>query len=241
MFKKTMNILITGASKGLGAALARKFGALSQGTIILTARDEKRLNELKKAIEEKNPEIRVLVYSLDLKDDKQILDFTSGLKTLLSDIDVLINNAGQIINKAFEEISQHEAKEIFEVNYFAASSLIKNLIPLLKASENAHVINIGSMGGFQGSAKFNGLSQYSASKAAIGVLTECLAQEYADYGISFNCLAIGSVQTEMLEKAFPGYKAPLNPDQLAEFIFDFSLKGHKYMNGKILPVSLSTP
>jgi 3-oxoacyl-[acyl-carrier protein] reductase len=159
----------------------------------------------------------------------------------LSGIDVLINNAGQLIHRAFDEINQEEAKEIFNVNYFAPSFLIRNLIPMLKASEKPHVINIGSMGGFQGSVKFNGLSHYSASKAALAVLTECLAQEYADSGISFNCLAIGSVQTEMLEKAFPGYQAPLNPDQLAEFICDFSINGHKYMNGKILPLSLSTP
>jgi short-subunit dehydrogenase len=236
-----MNILITGASKGLGEALALKFGDFVTGTIILTARDEKRLKGLKKAVEDKNSKLKVIIYPLDLGDDKQILAFSSSLQKPLSGIDVLINNAGQLIHRAFDEINQEEAKEIFNVNYFAPSFLIRNLIPMLKASEKPHVINIGSMGGFQGSVKFNGLSHYSASKAALAVLTECLAQEYADSGISFNCLAIGSVQTEMLEKAFPGYQAPLNPDQLAEFICDFSINGHKYMNGKILPLSLSTP
>jgi short-subunit dehydrogenase len=236
-----MNILITGASKGLGEALALKFGDFVTGTIILTARDEKRLKGLKKAVEDKNSKLKVIIYPLDLADDKQILAFSSSLQKPLSGIDVLINNAGQLIHRAFDEINQEEAKEIFNVNYFAPSFLIRNLIPMLKASEKPHVINIGSMGGFQGSVKFNGLSHYSASKAALAVLTECLAQEYADSGISFNCLAIGSVQTEMLEKAFPGYQAPLNPDQLAEFICDFSINGHKYMNGKILPLSLSTP
>jgi short-subunit dehydrogenase len=236
-----MNILITGASKGLGEALALKFGDFVTGTIILTARDEKRLKGLKKAVEDMNSKLKVIIYPLDLGDDKQILAFSSSLQKPLSGIDVLINNAGQLIHRAFDEINQEEAKEIFNVNYFAPSFLIRNLIPMLKASEKPHVINIGSMGGFQGSVKFNGLSHYSASKAALAVLTECLAQEYADSGISFNCLAIGSVQTEMLEKAFPGYQAPLNPDQLAEFICDFSINGHKYMNGKILPLSLSTP
>jgi len=97
------------------------------------------------------------------------------------------------------------------------------------------------MGGFQGSVKFKGLSYYSASKAAIACLTECLATEFADSGISVNCLALGAVQTEMLNEAFPGYKAPVDSLQMAEYITDFALRGHKVFNGKILPVAMSTP
>ena len=236
-----MNILITGASKGLGAQIALKFGNIAKGTLILTSRDEKRLNGLKKAIETKNAGLSVLVYPVDLTNKEQLSAFANSLRNVISEIDILINNAGFLLNKAFEELNQEESRQIFEVNYFAPSQLIRNLIPLLKSGKNPHVINIGSMGGYQGSVKFNGLSHYSASKAALAVLTECLANEYARDKISFNCLAIGSVQTEMLEKAFPDYKAPINPDELAEFICDFSMKGHQYINGKILPVSLSTP
>ena len=104
-----------------------------------------------------------------------------------------------------------------------------------------HVVNIGSMGGVQGSVKFPGLSIYSASKAALATLTECLAAEYPDKNIYFNCLALGAVQTEMFDEAFPGYKAPLTADEAAEFITDFALNGYKYFNGKIIPVSLSIP
>ena len=89
------------------------------------------------------------------------------------------------------------------------------------------------MGGFQGSAKFKGLSYYSASKAAIACLTECLANEFKPYGISVNCLALGSVQTEMLNEAFPGYKAPVDAKQMAGFIAEFALTGHRFFNGKI--------
>jgi NAD(P)-dependent dehydrogenase (short-subunit alcohol dehydrogenase family) len=97
------------------------------------------------------------------------------------------------------------------------------------------------MGGFQGSAKFPGLSFYSASKAALCCLTECLATELKDKSIKMNALALGSVQTEMLDKAFPGYKAPVKAEEIAEFITDFAINGHRYVNGKVLPVSLSTP
>jgi NAD(P)-dependent dehydrogenase (short-subunit alcohol dehydrogenase family) len=97
------------------------------------------------------------------------------------------------------------------------------------------------MGGFQGSVKFKGLSYYSASKAAISCLTECLANEFSESRISVNCLALGAVQTEMLNEAFPGYKAPVEAHEMAEFISEFALSGHKFFNGKILPVAVGTP
>jgi NAD(P)-dependent dehydrogenase (short-subunit alcohol dehydrogenase family) len=97
------------------------------------------------------------------------------------------------------------------------------------------------MGGFQGSAKYKGLSYYSASKAALACLSECLAAEFATSGINVNCLALGAVQTEMLEEAFPGYKAPVDAKTMARFISDFALNGHKFFNGKVLPVAIDNP
>ncbi len=97
------------------------------------------------------------------------------------------------------------------------------------------------MGGVQGSEKFQGLSLYSASKAALAVFTECLAEELKTHNVKANALALGAVQTEMLSHAFPTYKAPLQASEMADYIADFALNGHQYYNGKILPVSLSTP
>ena len=141
----------------------------------------------------------------------------------------------------FETVSYTELQKVYQVNVFAPYYLTQQLLPLLGKKSKAHVVNISSMGGFQGSAKFAGLSAYSSSKSAIAGLTECLAEELKEKNISVNCLAIGAVQTEMLAEAFPGYQAPLTPNQMAEYIFDFALKGHQYYNGKILPVSSSTP
>jgi len=112
---------------------------------------------------------------------------------------------------------------------------------LFRVIRNAHIVNISSMGGFQGSSKYPGMAVYSASKAALANLTEGLASEYAKDGIAFNCLALGAVQTEMLEQAFPGYKAPVSADDMANFISWFALAGHMFFNGKILPVSVSNP
>jgi NAD(P)-dependent dehydrogenase (short-subunit alcohol dehydrogenase family) len=161
------------------------------------------------------------------------------IKSITGDVDILINNAGALVAKPFGELTGDEERIMVETNFVSPMRLIKILLPIMKPG--GHVVNIGSMGGFQGSSKFRGLSVYSAAKAAISVLTETLATEYSDSGISFNCLAFGSVQTEMLEEAFPGYNAPIDAAGMAEFVTWFSLNGHKYFNGKILPVSVTNP
>jgi NAD(P)-dependent dehydrogenase (short-subunit alcohol dehydrogenase family) len=157
----------------------------------------------------------------------------------LGKIDVLINNAGFLLNKPLGQITSADIDDIFNVNVKAPLLLTQALIPLMKPG--SRVVNIGSMGGVQGSVKFPGLSVYSASKGALAILTECLAAELAERQISVNCLAFGSVQTEMLDKAFPGYKAPVTAAGMAGFVADFAMNGHKFFNGKVLPVSLSTP
>jgi len=177
------------------------------------------------------------------------MDITSGrsslreLKNRLADdtdrVDILINNAGHLVNKSFEEYSEEEISDIVSVNFTSAASLTAELLPLM--GKGSHVVNIGSMGGYQGSLKFAGLSFYSAAKGALAVLTECLAAEYAERGISFNCLCPGAVQTEMFSSAFPGFSAPVSPAEMAVFIADFAVNGNRFFNGKILPVALSVP
>lgn len=157
-------------------------------------------------------------------------------------VDILINNAGMLINKPFEDITQTDFADVFNINVFAPARLIKTLLPKLKASQfPAHVINISSMGGFQGSAKYPGLSAYSASKAALASLTECLAEEYKATAVKFNCLCLGAVQTEMLTKAFPDYEAPISAEHMALYLASFARQGHRVYNGKVLPVALTNP
>jgi 3-oxoacyl-[acyl-carrier protein] reductase len=236
-----MNILITGASRGLGASLAAIFAGSGSHSMILTSRNEKSLDRLKNSLRTENTGSEIHVIPADLNREPDLQELILRVKERVGQLDILVNNAGMLINKSFSEISRDQITAIFGVNYFAPAILIRELIPLLEKAGRAHVLNITSMGGFQGSVKFPGLSHYSASKAALAVLTECLAAEYRGKGIAFNCLAIGSVQTEMLAEAFPGYRAPLTADQMAEFVSDFALKGHAYFNGKILPVALTTP
>lgn len=227
-----MNIIITGASRGIGFETTQLFLNNNHNVFCLT-RNTESLENLS------HPNLHIL--QTDLTSNASISHSVEFIKSKVDHIDIIINNAGSIVNKAFDKIDYKELEIVYKVNVFAPFYLIQQLIHHLGRHSKAHVVNISSMGGFQGSAKFPGLSAYSSSKAAIAGLTECLAEEFKDKNISVNCLAIGAVQTEMLEEAFPGYQAPLKPKEMAEYIYDFSINGHKYYNGKILPVSSTTP
>ena len=187
---------------------------------------------------------KLLAHSIpfDLTELSELQDeFVSRVVGIAGKVDALVNNAGQLIRKPFQQISTLEAKGLFDANFFAPAALIRTCLPLMMDSELKHVVNITSMAGYQGSSKFSGLSYYSASKSALGSLTECLAEELKEEGIKVNALAIGSVQTEMLAQAFPGLKAPVDPPRMAEYLNWFILEGAGFFNGKVLPVSLSTP
>ncbi len=230
-----MNIIITGASRGIGKEVAIQLANSGENRVIAIARDEKKLNTLKKEV--KDP-ARVIPIAFDLRNgDYKLL--SKEIRGHFSEIHVLINNAGILINKKISRLSADDFDQMMDVNVKSAFLLIQALIPLFEP--NGHIVNISSMGGVQGSAKFPGLSLYSASKGALAILSECMAEELKDYNISVNCLALGAAQTEMLTEAFPAYKAPLSAEQMASYIADFALKGQQFFNGKILPVSLSTP
>jgi 3-oxoacyl-[acyl-carrier protein] reductase len=236
-----MVIIITGASRGIGAALAESLTG-SGNRVLLVSRDRRGLEQVAGRCNQRAGAVLAHSIPFDLTDLPALeTEFLSQVKGITPGVDALVNNAGQLIRKPFTGTSALEARGLFDANFFAAAELIRIILPLMAGSELKHVVNMTSMAGFHGSAKFSGLSYYSASKAALGSLTECLAEELKSEGIRVNALAIGSVQTDMLALAFPGLKAPMEPSQMAEFLQWFVLKGGGFFNGKVLPVSVSTP
>ncbi len=230
-----MNILVTGASRGIGYDTVKILAKDPSNKIIALSRNKSSMEELARAVAPNT----IQILPLDLTNFDEVYLY-SALSEIDS-IDLLVNNAGLLINKSFEELSIEEWKNIFDVNVFGVVHLIKALLPKLKKKEGAHIVNISSMGGVQGSSKFPGLSAYSASKAAVINMTECLAEELKEDNIKVNCLALGAVQTEMLAEAFPDYKAPLTSQEMANYISWFALNGHHFHNGKMIPVAVSTP
>lgn len=231
-----MDVIITGSSRGIGFELVRLF-AQNNHRVLAVSRNINTLHSIKSESELLNRNLIPL--SLDLA--------SKGFENILSEkIDetgfipsILINNAGLLIAKPLEVLDEDDFDLIFGVNVKGPFLLIKSLLPYFSAS--THIVNISSMGGFQGSSKFPGLSLYSASKGALAILTECIAEEWKDRGITANALALGATQTEMLQEAFPGYQAPVSAASMAGFIYNFALTGHQFFNGKVLPVSVSTP
>jgi NAD(P)-dependent dehydrogenase (short-subunit alcohol dehydrogenase family) len=180
----------------------------------------------------------------DISNEQFIIRVKQQIESKLKHVHVLINNAGLLINKPFEELSSQDWTDVYSTNVFGAVNMIRNLLPLLSPSEEgvkSHIVNISSMGGFQGSVKFKGLSAYSSSKAALVGITECLAEEFKGRNIAVNCLCLGSVKTEMFAAAFPSFKASAAVEEMSAFIARFAVEGQKFFNGKIIPVSDSTP
>lgn len=232
-----MNYIITGAGKGIGFETVQHLSKLQGSRIIAISRNVKKLHELVKA---NNPLVSEFIpLSFDIVKGSIANNLIPFLKELDFKIDGLFNNAGALSNKPIEQCDDEDYATVFGTNVEAPFRLIRDLLPFM--NEGAHIVNAGSMGGVQGSAKFPGLALYSASKGALAILSECLAEELKDKKISVNCLAFGAVQTEMLAAAFPGYQAPLLASAMGEFVADFIINGHKYFNGKVLPVSVSTP
>ena len=219
-------VIVTGASRGIGRALVDRFLDLGHEVWALS-RNTDELNNIK----------GIHTVSIDLSEEQQIVDWVQSCG--VDYFDAVINNAGMLINKPFAETTYADFEAVYRVNVFGAAQLIRHLLPLL--TTDSHILNISSMGGVNGTAKFPGLAAYSSSKGALGILTELLAEEFKDNGPRCNALALGAVQTEMLAEAFPDYKAPVAALQMAIYIADFSLNGHHLYNGKVLPISQSTP
>jgi len=231
-----MNIIINGGSQGIGKEVVLNLAGDKNNQVLVTGRNELKLKELQQDCPNENVSFLVMDISAF---GNQVEAIKDQIYNRYSRVDVLINVAGLLIVKDFIKINGKEARNMMETNFFGPAELIKLLVPLMPAG--SHIVNISSMGGFQGSSKYRGLSYYSASKAALSCLTECLAVELAETGIIVNCLAPGSVQTEMFENAFPGFKAPVSPSEMAEFISYFALNGNRFFNGKILPVAVNNP
>lgn len=231
-----MDIIITGASRGIGHELVKHFCQTIRCRILVCARSAEKLSDLQKYASEGT---EVIPLAVDLGTETGTQAVGEKAREMNFQLKLLINNAGVLVNKPLAELNSADFDKLFNINVKAAFMLVQALLPHF--AKDAHIVNIGSMGGFQGSAKFPGLSLYSAAKGALAIFTECLAEELKEKEIKANCLALGAAQTEMLAEAFPGVKAPVSASEVAGFIANFAINSAQFINGKVLPVSVSTP
>ncbi len=230
--EKNRTVCITGASRGLGYALVEKFLENTGCEVLAVTRGSADLDKLEIQWPGRLRIVNVQITSED------------GLETVFNELrdmpplGYLIHNAGGLVYKPFAEITPAELRSVYEINVFAPFLLTQKLLPVMEA---AHVINVSSVGGVQGSMKFPGLSAYSSSKAALNCLTEMWSEEFKDTDHVFNCLALGSVETEMFKTAFPGVPASSSPSDMAAYIVNFAQEAPGVMRGKIISLSRSNP
>jgi len=237
-----MNIVVTGASNGIGYHTCLSLVRAANHKVFALSRNKEKLIALSEEAVRRGSIGQVIPVVADLSDATSLEHAVMEISKQAKGLDVLINNAGKLLSKPFDALSIREWKEIYDVNVFGTVAITSQLLPFLKASgEPAHIVNISSMGGIQGAQKFPGLSAYTSGKAALIAISECLAEELKEYRIAVNCLALGSVATQMFSTAFPGLKAALPADAMGQYIADFALSGHQFYNGKVLQVSASTP
>lgn len=224
------NIIITGTSRGIGFELVKLFAEKGNNVLALS-RNDQTINDLQ--LENVN------TIAFDLCEKSHYDKVVRFVESNWQSVDVLINNAGMLLNKPFADTDFDNFTKVYQTNVFGVAELTRVILPFMPG--NGHVVTISSMGGIQGSMKFPGLAAYSSSKGAVITLSELLAEEYKETGPQFNVLALGAVQTEMLREAFPDYHAPTTAFEMASYIYDFALTGNAYYNGKVLQVSNSTP
>ncbi len=228
MSNKQNTVIITGAGKGIGFALVKTFLTDPSFSVIGISRQIVQLENLN------NKKLTIIQGDLISQYEHILNDIKKNAATITH----LINNAGIVHNASIEQTSDRNLNEILQTNFHVPYKLIRDLSD--QFVEGSHIVNISSMSGFQGSKKFKGLSLYSSSKAALASLAECVAEEWDDRKIFCNCLALGSVDTDMIKISIPGLKSSVSAEQMASYIYEFALKGHQYYNGRVLPVSLTT-
>ncbi|GGH21844.1 SDR family oxidoreductase [Sphingobacterium alkalisoli] len=234
------NIIITGASSGIGFETVLDLTANKEHHVIALARSGDKLRKLHEIASSLNYDGgKLYPAQFDIVYDNYADSLIPFIKSKFETVDILINNAGALVKKSFLETSPEEFAQMLQTNVLGHVNMIKHIVPLM--TNGGHIVNISSMGGVQGSVKFSGLSAYSASKGALGILTECLAEEFKEQNIKVNCLALGSSQTEMFEAAFPDLQAGTLAFEMGRYVAEFAQNGSKYYNGKILPVSNTTP
>ena len=184
---KNKNVLITGASGGIGNSLVKKFVSLG-ANVLGTGTKAEKLDLIKK----KYPNIKVKKF--DISEHSRIEEFIENVNLELGGLDILINNAGTNIDNLSLRMKDEEWKKVIDINLTSTFLLSKNAIKKMLKNKFGRIVNITSVVGHTGNL---GQSNYAASKAAIIGMSKSLAIEYAKKNITINCVSPGFIVSDM--------------------------------------------
>ncbi|MGW2841504.1 SDR family NAD(P)-dependent oxidoreductase [Streptomyces sp. NPDC001493] len=194
---------VTGASRGIGAEIARN--ALAEGNdVVIGVRNPERVPaDLKDSG-------RVLTVTLDVTDDKSIPQAVEAAVDRFGGIDVLVNNAGRGLLGALEEITDAEARSLFDLNVFGLINVTRAVLPVMRGQGSGKLVHIGSRSGFEGEP---GVSMYCASKFAVAGISEALSAEMAPFGVQSMVVEPGVFRTDFLD----GSSLSVAADRIADY------------------------
>ena len=209
------NIIITGASSGIGLTTAKQL-ANAGAHVILMARTKEKLDEVKAEIEAEGGQASV--FPCDLNDMDSIDKVSKEIQASFDHIDILVNNAGRSIRRAVHESVDrfHDFERTMQLNYFGAVRLVLNLLPDMMARKQGQIINISSIGVLANATRF---SAYVASKAALDAFSRCLSAEALSHKIALTSIYMPLVRTPMIAPTkMYNYVPTLSPEQAADLI-----------------------
>lgn len=209
--------LVTGASRGIGAATAQ---LLAEGgaKVVLVSRTAERLAKVAGEINARHGAARALAIAGDIADERFVRGAFEQAEKQLGPVTILVNNAGLFTLSGLAEMALADWERVFATNVTGMFLCCKYAVAQMRKSGGGSIVNISSLAGIRSSLKFKGFTSYIASKHAVVGLTEGLAHDERENGIRVNCVAPGAVDTEMLRKALPDFKAKAQPLDIAKVI-----------------------
>lgn len=243
-------VLITGASSGIGAACAQVLAKEGNYRLILCARRADRLEALRKELRTQYADIDIYTFILDVRDNAKVKEAIASLPLEWQNIDILINNAG--LSQGLDALQDGDTDDwdrMIDTNVKGLLYVSKAVIPLLKRSTQAHIINIGSIAGKEVYPNGN---VYCATKHAVDALNKAMRIDLLPYGIKVTAINPGMVETEFSEVRFKGDKekaknvysgvVPLSGTDIADTIsFVLSRPAHVNINDLlIMPTAQAT-
>ena len=233
-------VLITGASSGIGRALALKVGAAG-GEVVLVARTKEKLDEVAEEITGGGGAAHVA--PADLSDLAEVARLGDEVLAEHGRVDILVNNAGRSIRRSvagsYDRI--HDFQRTIELNYLGAVQLVLKFLPGMRERKSGHIVNVSSMGVQTNTPRF---SAYVASKAALDAFSRSIASEIVDDRVAISTVYMPLVRTPMIEPtAHYKYFPSLSPEEAAEMVADAIVSRNKKqstLGGRISEVSYAT-
>ena len=231
--------LITGASRGIGAAIAEKLASLGADVAILFAGNAEAAETVRARCEALS--VRAAAFQCDVKDFPAVKETVAAVKKTLGGVDILVNNAGITRDGLVAMMKESDFDEVVATNLKGTFNLIRHCTPLMLRAKGGRIVNISSAAGVMGNA---GQANYAASKAGVIGLTKSVARELAAKGITCNAVAPGFVRTDMT-KAFDEtdplvasipMKRMAAPEEIAEAVAFLVGPGAGYITGQVLGV-----